>query len=353
MKSRLPALRKAAILVASLDSATGDSLLAQMEPEQADQVRQAILFLGEVEPAEQDEVIAEFFRIGPLMPERNPPGIELDDSLARRLALPARPAAEPLRRSDFEPLEDRPPFRFLHETEFETLAPFLRRENPQTIAVVLSHLPPERSVEMLAELPAGLQVEVIRRLVDLDETDPQVVREIEQGLERWLSEQVRDRHRRTAGLAAVSAILTAATGGARRQIMTNLTRHDRALAGKLRPQRRHFSELMALDDATVTTVLRAADPELIVLALAGASAELVERVSRRLPAEQARALAKGLPHLGPMRLSDVEEAQQAIADLAADLEAEGRILLGRHSPAAKPQATGGRQLLAPALHLEI
>jgi flagellar motor switch protein FliG len=327
MKFRQHSLRKAAILVASLDSPTADLLLAQMGSQQADRVRHAILRLSDVDPAEQNEIIEEFFRIGPLIPQKHPPGIELDDELARRIALPSLKPEKPVE-PEPEPSSDEPPFRFLHETEFETLAPFLKREQPQTIAVVLSHLPPDRAGEVLAQLPPTVQVEVIRRLVDLDEADPRVLREVERGLESWLSEQVRDRRRRAAGLAAVSAILTAASGGTRRSILTNLTRHDRTLAGKLRPDRFHFADMIELDDATVLAVMKAADPELIVLALAGARAELVQRITRQLPIEQGRALNKALVHLGPTRLADVEEAQQALADLAVDLEAEGRITLG-------------------------
>jgi flagellar motor switch protein FliG len=107
--------------------------------------------------------------------------------------------------------------------------------------------------------------------------------------------------------------------------MKNLTHVDRPLAGKLQTNRHTFADVMRLDDDRLMLVLRAADPELIVLSLAGASVQLVERVSRQLPGDQAKALAKALKHLGPTRLSDVEEAQQALADLATDLETEGRI----------------------------
>ncbi len=327
MKFRQHSLRKAAILVASLDRPTADLLLAQMGSLQAEQVRRAILRLSDVEPSEQNEIIEEFFRIGPLIPQQHPPGIELDDELARRIALPSLKAEKAIAPQP-EPTSDEPPFQFLHETEFESLTPFLKREHPQTIAVVLSHLPPDRAGEVLAQLPATVQVDVIRRLVDLDKADPRVLREVERGLESWLSQQSRDRQRCAAGLVAVSAILTAASGGTRRNILTNLTRHDRTLAGKLRPDRFHFANLIELDDATLLVVLKAADPELIVLALAGARAELVQRVTRQLPTEQGRALAKALVHLGPTRLADVEDAQQALADLAVDLEAEGRITLG-------------------------
>jgi flagellar motor switch protein FliG len=325
MKQRQTSLRKAAILVASLDARTADLLLEQMGAEQADQVRRAILHLGEVDPGEQNEVIDDFCRIGPLLPGQHPAGIELDGELARMLAVSAEPAGHAAASSLTEPIDERPPFRFLHETEFGAIMPYLRREHPQTIALVAANLPPERASTLLAQLPASLQVEVVRRLADLDETDPHVLQDVERGLQAWLTEHSSHRRRRASGLATVAAILEAAPRGARRQIMTNLTRVDRPLAGKLQTNRYTFADLVQFDDSSLIAILRAADPELIVLALAGASVELVDRVSRRLPAEQSRALAKALAHLGPTRLADVEEAQQALADLATDLETEGRI----------------------------
>ncbi|HKD37825.1 MAG TPA: FliG C-terminal domain-containing protein [Pirellulales bacterium] len=329
--------RRVAILVASLDSATADLLLAQMGDDEADRVRRAILHLGDVDPAEQEQVIEQFRSTE--APVRMPdlPGIELNDDLARKLSLPAA-GSDVTAAAAFDELTDDPqPFRFLHETEFEPIMPFLRREHPQTIAIVAAHLPPDRASELLSKLPAELQVDVVRRLADLDEADPKVLKEVERGLHAWLAEHANHRQRKISGLAAVSAILDAAPSGARRQMMANLTRVDRSLAGKLQTNRHNFADLVRFDDETLVVVLRAADPELIVLALAGASEKLVERISRQLPAAQSKALGKALTHLGPTRLADVEDAQQALADLATDLETEGRIqpdLSGRSLTAA-------------------
>ena len=329
--------RKAAILVASLDSATADLLLAQMGPDEADRVRRAILHLEEVDPTEQEEVIDEFRRTQPPLRMPDLPGIELNDDLARKLSLPiggGDDVAEPI---IDEPIDERPPFRFLHETEFEPIMPYLRREHPQTIAIIAAHMSPDRASELLAKLPTALQVDVVRRLAELDEADPNVLEEVERGLQTWLAEHANHRQRKISGLATVSAILDAAPQGARRLIMANLTRADRSLAGKLQTHRYRFADLVRFDDTALMVVLRAADPELIVLALAGANEQWVGRVSRQLPTAQAKALSKALTHLGPTRLADVEDAQQALADLATDLETEGRIqpeLAGRSLAAA-------------------
>src|SRR6185437_2498360 len=88
MSTREPSIRKAAVLIASLDADTADLLLGQMPEQTAEEVRREVLQLGELDPAEQKQVIDEFFRIGPMMPEQEPPGLELDDAMLNRLAQP-------------------------------------------------------------------------------------------------------------------------------------------------------------------------------------------------------------------------------------------------------------------------
>ena len=138
------------------------------------------------------------------------------------------------------------PFRFLRDAEADKLVRVLAGERPQTIALVLSHLPPQQAGSVLARLQPALQNEVVRRLVDLEETDPEILREVEQALQSRLSEQVQMQRRRVAGLAAVAGILQASDGRTGMQILDNLAasrpRPGRAAwppaAGLRRPGRR-------------------------------------------------------------------------------------------------------------------
>lgn len=326
MKKKHRNLRKAAILVASLEEGHARALLDQMSPAQADVLRQAVAGLADVDPHEQNDVIEEFFRIGPLVPDKQPSGLELDDALAAQLSV--SPRFESREPPDERAAHRAPPFRFLHEAPARSLAPFLEREQPQTIAVIVSHLPADRAAEILAGLPADLQIEVARRLVDLEATDPEILREVERGLESWLCEQVRGDQRRTAGLAALNNILGAASPRAKQHILANLARHDRQLAGKLKIPLQPaltFAELEHLDPASLTVVMHHAAGELLVLALAGAPLEFAERVLELFRPAEAQALRDALRNLGATRLSDVEEAQQELAELARQLELRGEI----------------------------
>ncbi|HQU42558.1 MAG: hypothetical protein B7Z73_06875 [Planctomycetia bacterium 21-64-5] len=308
-------LRRAAILIASLDDAVADQLLEQLPAEEAARLRRTVVELHGIAPGEERQVIGDFLR-RPAAPAH--PGVELDAGLARRLSQDHRPAQT-------DQGDSTKPFRFLHDAHGEKLTPFIAGERPQTIAVVISHLPDDRAAAVLATLEGELQAEVIQRLIDLDQADPEIVREVERGLESRMLEQAVTERRQESGLQSVARILDAARPALRRAIMTNLARHDRPLAQRLRPQRFEFDDLRGVDDATLATILAAAGSELARLALAGADEELVERILGPLTPLEAKKMRRMIENLGPVRLSDVEEAQREVARIACQLALEGRI----------------------------
>ena len=318
-------IRKAAILVANLDLVAADLVLDRMQPAEAERIRRVIVELADVSPKEQQGVIDEFFRIKPATAKKHMPGIELDGRLAQELGSATRRRfADEVADS---PPADVPPFRFLHEAEGEKLARILAGERPQTIALVLAHLPPVRAGGVLVRLDPELQVEVVRRLLDLEETDPEVLREVERGLQSRFSQQIRMQRRRVAGTSAVAGILAASGDGVGTQILGNIAARDRQLAERFDPGSFDFADLPRLDDSTLRTVLGASDPELMILALTGSAPELIDRVLRLLPRREADLIRHRLDHLGPTRLSDVEEARRRIAEGVRGLAVEGRVEL--------------------------
>lgn len=325
-------VRKAAVLLASLDRPAAEAMLEALGPGQARRVRQVMRGLGKIDLGEQQRVIDEFVRVGPRDRKDYPPGIELDDRVARRLA--ARPAPLSPRRSPNSAPPPGRPFRFLEETEADKLARMLVGERPQTIALVLSHLPAEQAGNVLPRLHPSLQVDVIRRLVDLEETDPEILREVERALESRLSQQVQMQRRRVAGLEAVAGILEASGTQVAGQIINNLAARDPALAERLSPPAIEFDDLAELDEPTLAAIFEAAGPELATTALVGAPPELVDRLLRGVAPPEAKALRHKLDHPGPIRLSDVEAARRQLIELARRLAVEGRIQLAHQEAIA-------------------
>lgn len=395
------AIRKAAILIATLDPRTADELLDRMSPEQAAQVRQAIRELEDIRPKEQDAIIREFIASGETASADAGGGVELDASLAQKLRSPQgydhlRSATEP------KPV----PFRSVCDIGVEALVRQLERHHPQLVAVVMAHLPASRAAEVAKRLTPKLQAEVLRRVAELDPADPEVIRDIEQELEQLLSGEIRAARNRDTGLSTVAAIL-AASGTDRDQLLHNLAQHEQEFAQMLgtvvesptrhmpvtRPQQAHsisaprgatrrgsksssehadhsrtrslasprakqfpevpptlpvnpdnarspedtkvrapvpeivFEELTHLNDDEWASLIRAVEPQIVLLALTGASEELVARITRQLPSRESRRLRKRLEQVGPIRLADIDQAQRHVARRAAQLAAQGQIRL--------------------------
>jgi len=312
-------IRKAAILVCSLEAADADSILDELGPNQAAQLRGAMVELGQIDPQEQRRVIDEFFRAGATPTPGEPVGIDLEKGTPRNPSPPSEGAL---------------PFGFLQETEDERLAGVLAGERPQTIALILSHLSPDQAGRVLGQLDPALQADIIHRLVDLEQTDPETLREVEEALQARLSQYPGVRPHRNVGMKAVSGILEAAGDGLGSQILVHLAAHDQVLAEELRRPEIRFDDLSQLDDASLAAVFRASEPEVMMTALVGAPPQLIDRIVRQLPSREGKIVRRQLEHPGPIRLSDVEEARRRVAEHARRLATEGRITLAAdcHSP---------------------
>lgn len=308
-------MRKAAVLVAILTPQEADRLLDQLTPDEAQRLRDMAAELGPIAPNEEERVLEDFFRMRPMIPGKSPPGLDLIEELSRPARVPT-PHAQGA-------------FRFLQDAEAEKLSRALVGERGQTIALVLSHLPAQQAGAVLVRLEPSTQVEVIRRLVDLEETDPEILHEVERALQSRLAEQVQMQRRRVAGLHAVAGILQRSPEPIGTQILRNLAARDPALADRLTPDPVSFDDLQSADSRTWAQIAAAVGPEILQIALLEASPALIQRVLLALRPDEADELCRRLEQPGPMRLSDVEEARRRVADAARRLALHGRIELAR------------------------
>ena len=220
-------------------------------------------------------------------------------------------------------------FKFLEHAAGEQLGPLLEIEHPQTIALVVSHLPPAQAMSCISSLSSQVQTEVIRRLTNIGHPHPDILEEVESALESRLGEHVRNEKRRAAGIAAVSQILDAADPGVASAIVANVSRHDPRLGGQLEQQPIEFQDLMHLDAPGLALLFKEAGQELTTLALTGGDAGMTARAMRVFSADLAAQLSRDLKNPGPIRLSDVEDAQQEIVAIARRLAGERRLKLNR------------------------
>jgi flagellar motor switch protein FliG len=324
-------LRKAAILIAALDTPTAEVLLGSLPEEHSAQVRRTMIEMDDLDAAEQDAVMEEFLRAGD--------SVACGYSETARGGHPREPVELVLSSSaaiDEAPAE---PFAFLSQSGDEKLLSLLTGEHPQTVAVVVSYLPPDRAASVLAALDGAMQVDVLKRLAQLERTEPDVLRELESGLKSRFSELLRRRHDRSTGLNALCGMVDAADGKLERTLLSKVERNDQNLVACLRPPSCDFEDLARIGHDALSTLLSTLDLELTLLALAGAPLDLVERVLELLDPKEAKRLRQSIECLGPVRLADIDEAQRQIAERARQLALEGRIEL----EVIRQAAVGNRQ----------
>jgi flagellar motor switch protein FliG len=320
-----PALRKAAILVAALEPSAADRLLDQMSEQQAALVRSAAMQLDDVDAAEQEAILAEFFG-HPSASDSE--GVELAIS-----AHESRPTTSP----SFNGKSQEPRFALLQELPVAELAQRLRTEHPQLIALVTSYLTAHRAARLLEALPGRLRDEVLDRLEDLDDANPEVLADLEREFERVFTTYTRPRSPRQ--LAHVQAILQhLQPGGKSESHATASTVADRPSRGT--PHEAPaipFEQLLSLSAQDFFAVFEEADPRVVMLALAGAPRRVFERYLAQFSNERAMEFERHLEQLRPLRLRDVEEAQRQLA-----------ILAGKRLPAARAAAESSRRFAAAA-----
>lgn len=327
--AEMTGLRKAAVLIDTLDPSAADLLLERLSPAEAEKVRTAWMELGAISPQERRQVLDEFRQMAPKIVQVRLESKEEPRSAASHLAaaqaVARGSASSSVGDSSAAELRDRP-FRTLLDAEADKVAGILLNERPQTVALVLSHLPPQQSGAVLVRLPPTLQVEVMRRLVDLEETDPEVLKEVDQALQAKLSDVVAMQRRRVAGWSAVTGILQNAPQPVGDRLLHTISQLAPDLADRL-PTAPFFdfNHLIRFDDISLGVIFEHVDLAVTVLALWGTPLGFQERVLAQLPSEQADRVQREMADLGPVRLSDVEEARRRVAETARRLAAQQRI----------------------------
>jgi flagellar motor switch protein FliG len=368
-----PHLRKAAVLLRSLDSDTATLMLSQLSAEEAAALRAAMRAVGSVENDEQAEVMAELRsdRVAKRVAKNaaHPAAVELE--LSSSFASNAYREESVTGGAASNAAVSAKRFEFLENAPVSALVAHLAREHAQTIAVVLAHLAPERAAAVLAALPPKVQSETVERLSILGDTDPEYVGVVERELAAWAAKRDGTRGADGRRRDTMAAILAAADAKSRNQILSSMKDHKAAVTSQFAAPRREprtiiqtrvsrsqikrpverkapepvvpaapratappvpelqlprigFDDLTRLDARMLSAVLRQVDADLLALALAGSHEELVDRICDQMPKQTAREFRRQLRRLGPTRLSDVEAAQRAVAVVAARLLAERR-----------------------------
>lgn len=318
-------IRKAAVLILSLDKPLAAAVLGQMRADFVEQVTVEIARLKDVTKEEQDSVVNEFYELVSARSHIERGGMDfaselLQQSLGSDRALQI---LENVKRSMSDV-----PFGFLQKVGADNLLTFIVEEHPQTIALVMSHLPAQLSAEVLAGLPINKQSEVIRRIANMEQTSPEVVKVVEKGLERRITSTFSQQLEKAGGIPMVAQILNVTDRTTNKGILENLEEENLELVEEIKRLMFVFDDLLKLDNKAIQALLKEVDNKQWAVALKGASEEIREKVLGNLSQRAAEMLREEMEYLGPVKVSDVEGNQQQIVDAVRRLEDAGEIEIG-------------------------
>ncbi len=315
--------KKVAILLVSLDKESAAAILKELDEEKVESVTREIAHLDTVSEEMRQQVLKEFHSLALARAYADAGGLPY----ARVLLAQSLPQADADRiMTQIESQYYSRPFTFLQKTEAENLLTFIQEEHPQTIALIMSHLAPDKASEILVGLPEEKRVEVVSRISRMEQTSPEVIKEVERALEQRLSGVMADLQR-VGGVEAVAEILNLVDRTTEKGILEVLGDDDPELVEHIRRLMFVFEDILLVNDKGIQAVLKEVETSDVVLALRTATDDLKEKVFSNMSDRAVAMIQEEMEYMGPVRLSDVEMAQQKIVDVVRRLEDSGEIII--------------------------
>ncbi len=324
VESQISGLRKSAIVLLSLGQDIAPGVVGRLDRRQIEDVSRELAGLEGVSSDEQDGVLDEFYNLAMAHRYMEQGGLAYAQSLLEK-SLSPEDAADII--NQVTQTIQQTPFQFLRKAEAENVLTFIQDEHPQTIALILAHLGSQKSAEILMGLTQQKQTEVIKRIAAMDQTNPEVIREVEKGLESRLSDIVSQTFDKAGGVDSAAAILNLADRSTEKGILENLETDDPDLVEQIRRLMFVFEDIMLINDKGIQSVLKEVDNDELALALKTASDDLKEKIFGNMSERASQLIKEDMEYMGPVRLSDVEAAQQKIVDIVRRLEDAGEIII--------------------------
>jgi len=325
-KRDLNGRQKAAIFLVTLGSEISSEVFKHLKEDEIETLTFEIARLETVDPDERDKVLMEFQQLMMAQDFITTGGIDYARELLEK-SVGAQKAIDIINRLTSS-LQVRP-FDFIRRTDPSHLLNFIQQEHPQTIALILAYLEPNKASVILSSLPHEIQSDVAKRIATMDRTSPEVLREVERVLEKKLSTLSSEDYTAAGGVESIVEILNLVDRSTERTIIESLEEDDPELAEEIKKRMFVFEDIVLLDDRAIQKVLREVDTSELAKALKSVDSEVQDKIYRNMSKRAATLLKEDMEYMGPIRLKDVEEAQQKIVSIIRKLEEQGEIVVAR------------------------
>ena len=310
--------QKAAVLFIALGPEYSAKLFKHMDDDEIERVTLEIANQKQVSAETKAAVISEFYQMAMAKDYISTGGLEYAQNVLEK-ALGQEKAMDIINRLTTS-LQVRP-FDFLRKTDPSQLMNFIQNEHPQTIALIMAYLEPEQAATVLGSLPPDQQADVAKRIAVMDRTSPDVIREVERVLERKLSTLVTQDFTTAGGVKSVVEMLNRVDRTTEKSILE--------LAEEIKRLMFVFEDIVMLDDRSLQLVLRGVDNKDLSLALKATPKEVADKVYKNMSSRAADMLKEEIEFMGPVKIRDVEEAQQKIVNVIRTMEDKGEIVISR------------------------
>lgn len=322
----LPNRRKAAIMLMVLGPELSGRVLQYLDEEHIETLSLEIARLDKVTPEIRNRVIGEFHEMAVAQDYIAEGGVEHAKKLLES-AFNSDRASEIITR--VQDTLQKVPFEFLRKSDPSQMLTFLQDEHPQTIALILAYLPSQLSAQVLGRLPGELRGDIAERIAMMDRTPPDVIRRVEQVLERKFSSVSNANLTSAGGVKALADVLNNVDRTTERTIMEQLQSNNPELATEVMNMMFVFEDIVQLDDRAIQQVLREIEMKDLSLALKGTSEEVQMKIFMNMSERAAEMVKEDMEFMGPVKIRSVEEAQQKIVSVIRRLEDAGEISVGR------------------------
>ncbi len=318
----LTGAEKAAIFMLSLNEEHAAKLFGFMDEDEIKEISQTMANLGKVSATVIERLLVEFAE-----------QVSQTGSLVGSLESTERLLVKFLDKNKVEGImEDirgpagRTMWDKLGNVSEQVLANYLKNEYPQTVAVVLTKVKPEHAANVLALLPETFAMEVITRMLRIDSVQKEVLDDVEKTLRNEFMTNLARTNKRDAH-EMMADIFNNLDRQVETKFITALEERNRDSAEKIKSLMFTFEDLQRLDAGGIQTLLRAVDRAKLPVALKGASDAIRDMFFANMPERASKILREDMASMGPVRLRDVEEAQQEIINTTKNLSARGDIIL--------------------------
>ena len=325
-KTKLTGRKKAAILMVALGSEVAADVYRNLSDEEIEQITLEVANLGTVPAELTAQVIEEFYHTSMAKQYISHGGISTAREILEKALGPGK-AIEVIER--LQGMLQGSPFDFLKKVDPSHLLNFIQTEHPQTIALILAYLEYEQSAVVMSALSPELQTEVALRIATMDQTAPEIISEVERVLERKIATVLSQEFTVAGGIESLAELLNRVDRATEKSILETLEEENQELAVEIKKLMFTFDDVTLLDDRAIQQVLKEVDMKELAVALKGANEEVKNKVFNNVSSRAADNIREDMEFMGPVRVKQVEEAQQKIVAAIRRLEESGEIQIAR------------------------